>query len=351
MPVMLVETRNIASLGPIEAHHAEALEIIEAVIGVRSYHTAICRANAVLRFLRETLETSPDVAMPFTEQLVWEHFHRLKINGGATSAASLLSAFRYAKFVMGIDCIDRILNSKRLKGFSDIMFAGKRKLLQAQTLTVLQVKALHAVLEDQQADAFDRAAAGYLLAALYGRCRVSDLVFLESIKHDHDDSEGFVEFFTAIHKTGRSAAKKATLLPILCPAIGVTGTNWAVHALKAFKKAGLDFEGELKGPLLRPPSHEGPYLCRRSVSSAEVGRLLRGMVGDSIEIADKSAPHLSAHSLKATGLSWSARFGMAWPCDKVLEHAQGNSSRCILPRCRTQQVFSFSSSATTWSGG
>ena len=47
--------RNIALLGPIETYHIEALNILEAVIGVRSFHTAICRANAVLRFLRETL--------------------------------------------------------------------------------------------------------------------------------------------------------------------------------------------------------------------------------------------------------------------------------------------------------
>ena len=93
------------------------------------------------------MEASPQVSMPFTEQLVWEHFQRLRTSGGATSAAALLSAFRYAKFVMGIDCMDGILNSKRLKGLSDIMYAGKRKLLQAQTLSVLQVKALHAVLE------------------------------------------------------------------------------------------------------------------------------------------------------------------------------------------------------------
>ena len=109
-------------------------------------------------------------------------------------------------------------------------------------------------MEDQQADGFDRAAAGYLLAALYGRCRVSDLACLESIKHDHNSSEGFVEFFTAVHKTGRSAAKKATLLPILCPAIGVTGNNWVVHTMAAFEKAGLSFCGEIKGPLLRPPT-------------------------------------------------------------------------------------------------
>ena len=146
--------RNIAALGNLDDHRAEALEILEAVIGVRSYHTAICRANAVLRFLRVTLEVTPKEQMPFSEELVWRYFHHLKTSGGATSAASMLSAVRYAKFVMGFECMDKILNSKRLKGYSDIMFASKRKLQQAQILTVQQVKSLHQVLEDPNADNF-----------------------------------------------------------------------------------------------------------------------------------------------------------------------------------------------------
>ena len=89
-----------------------------------------------------------------------------------------------------------------------------------------------------------------------------------------------MEFFTAVHKTGRSAAKKATLLPILCPAIGVNGNNWVVSTMTIFEKAGLSFCGEIQRPVLCPPSHEGPFLCRRGVSSTEVGKLLRGLVGE-----------------------------------------------------------------------
>ena len=58
--------RNIAALGLLDDHRSEVLEILEAVIGVRSYHTAICRANAVLKFLRDTLEIFPDTVMPFS---------------------------------------------------------------------------------------------------------------------------------------------------------------------------------------------------------------------------------------------------------------------------------------------
>lgn len=321
--------RNIAALGPIDDNRMEALEILEAVIGVRSYHTAICRANAVLRFLRVTLEANPKVQMPFTEDLMWRYFHHLKVSGGATSAAAMLSAVRYAKFIMGFECMDRILNSKRLKGYSDIMFASKRKLQQALTLTVQQVKSLHRVLENPDADNFDRAAAGFMLTAIYGRCRVSDLSFLDSIRHDHNHSDGFVELFATVHKTGRSATKKATLLPILCPAFGVTGTNWAALAIPVFKQVGLTFDGFVNGPLLCPPSHEGPFLCRRFVTSEEVGKLLRGLIGLGIDVPDFNVPHVSSHSLKSTGLSWAARYGMTWPDRAVLGRHQSLTSETV----------------------
>ena len=325
--------RNIAALGNLDDHRAEALEILEAVIGVRSYHTAICRANAVLRFLRVTLEVTPKEQMPFSEELVWRYFHHLKTSGGATSAASMLSAVRYAKFVMGFECMDKILNSKRLKGYSDIMFASKRKLQQAQILTVQQVKSLHQVLEDPNADNFDRAAAGFMLTAVYGRCRVSDLSFLDSIQHDHNHQDGFVELFTTVYKTGRSAAKKATLLPILCPAFGVTGTNWAALAIQVFEQIGLTFNGAVNGPLLCPPSHEGPYLCKRFVTSGEVGKLLRGLIGLDIEVPDFNVAHVSSHSLKSTGLSMAARYGMTWPDRAVLGRHQSLT-------CETVAVYS-----------
>ena len=54
---------------------------------------------------------------------------------------------------MGFECMGKILASKRLRGFSEIMFANKRKLQQALVLSVQQVKSLHATLEDGEADA------------------------------------------------------------------------------------------------------------------------------------------------------------------------------------------------------
>ena len=321
--------RNLEGLGELDNHRDEAREIIAAVIGVRSYNTAITRANSVLKFLKAVLNETPQIKEPFQEELVWRYFHELKRSGGATSAASTLSAFRYAKFIMGFSCLDGVVNSRRLKGYSEVLYANKRKLQQALTLNVQQIRSLHTKLEDCNAESFDRASAGFMLTAIYGRCRASDLSFLDNIKHDHDSHEGFVELFTAVHKTGRSAVKKSILLPILVPAIGITGNNWATTMREVCEQSGLAFDGQILGPLLRPPSQQGPFLCKRGVTTTEIGKLLRGLVGETIDVANPHEPHLSAHSLKATGLAWAARYGMSWPDRAILGRHQSHTNETI----------------------
>ena len=160
--------RNLATLGDLEAHRDEVLEIISAVIGVRSCNTAVTRANSILKFLKFILQEFPNVGNPFQENLVWKYFHFLKCSGGATAASTTLSAFRYAKYIMGFYNLEGVLESRRLKGYSELLYSTKRKLQQAQTLSIQQVKILHAKLEEPEADSFDREAAGFMLLAIYG---------------------------------------------------------------------------------------------------------------------------------------------------------------------------------------
>ena len=78
------------------------------------------------------------------------------------------------------------MSSNRIKGLTDIMFVNKRYLKQAKVLTVAQVCELHRLVKSEGLCDVDRAAVGYLLVALYGRCRHSDLACVEDIIHDLD---------------------------------------------------------------------------------------------------------------------------------------------------------------------
>ena len=124
----------------------------------------------------------------------------------------------------------------RLKGLAEIMHAEKAPLKQARVLTVNQVRWLHDKLQDGDCNSVDRAVIAYLLVALYGRCRHSDLQNVEEVALDFGDDCGYMEVSTRTHKTARSAAQKSRLLPIVIPAVGITGCEWSFSCKGGFRK-------------------------------------------------------------------------------------------------------------------
>lgn len=96
------------------------------IIGIGSPTTAIGRANALLRYLRWAMNMLDDIFLAFREESVWNFFAYLKYSGSAaTTAGGLLSAMRFAKFVMGSGSLDEILASNRIKRSADLMYVGK----------------------------------------------------------------------------------------------------------------------------------------------------------------------------------------------------------------------------------
>ena len=204
--------RQIVHLGKNMVQSEAARQIVRAVVGVRSPTTAINRANCMLRFYRWVADETGSSFHPLSEQVVWDYLNALQSKQAAPSTgSSLLSAFRYAKYVFGFSTLDNILLSNRIKGLTDIMFVNKRYLKQAKVLTVAQVCELHRLAKNEGLCDVDRAAVGYLLVALYGRCRHSDLACVEDIIHDLDDTGGYLEIRTSIHKTSRSVQKRTRL--------------------------------------------------------------------------------------------------------------------------------------------
>ena len=154
-----------------------ARRTIEATIGVRSKSTAVSRANAFLRFInvRESEGNKPDHA-EVEEEDVWLYFCFLQDTKAApTRAQSLVSALNYMRHVFGYESFRNICESRRLTGLADVLFSLKDPLRQSRVLTVDQVIWLHGKLAASDTHPTDRATVGYLLTALYGRCRHSDL--------------------------------------------------------------------------------------------------------------------------------------------------------------------------------
>ena len=118
----------------------------------------------------------------------------------------------------------------------------------------------------------DRAVVASLLTALYGRCRHSDLQLVSSLECDYNLEGGYMLIQTCCHKTGRMAALKSRLLPIMIPARGVNGTLWAEDAMKALFDAGVDLTAPINGPLLRAPAGECGSFMTRGLKSNEYHR-------------------------------------------------------------------------------
>ena len=307
-----VTGRHILALGD-EAHQSSgALSIVEAVVGTRAPTTLVKRANALLSFLRWFDKNNWTGLEPFGEECIWRYLQHLKDTGApGTKGSAALSAFRFAHHLLGFDSLGPALNSRRLVGICEIMMSKKRLLKQALVLTVSQVKGLHRALKDPAFHVFDRAVIAYLLFALYGRCRNSDLLMIRSIEPDFNDSGGFVRIQTCNHKTGRAAMLKARLLPIVIPARGVDGTVWVQDALEALGSAGADLATPIDGPLLRAPSGNAMELMKRGQKASEVSSMLRMFVGSPDPVPGSDVECVSSHSLKATTLSWCARFGLS----------------------------------------
>ena len=177
--------RHIAELDSTGQQQDEVFEILSSVLGVKSPATLIKRANSLLAFMRWAVRAGKGAECPFCEQIVWEYFQHLKASGAAaTRAESTTSSLRFAFYLLGFESLESSLTSRRLIGICEIMLAGKRLLRQALTLTVPQVLHLHAILEDASRHIVDRALVAYLLFALYGRCRNSDLLSIHTIETD-----------------------------------------------------------------------------------------------------------------------------------------------------------------------
>ena len=310
--------RDIINLGSMDEQKKGAFETIEAVIGIRSRTTAITRANSFLKFLRWRAECSENDGKPFVEQEAWLYLREMKESGAApTKGSSFLSACAYAFHVFGFNDLEGICSSKRLKGLADLMHIDKAPLQQALVLSVRQVLTLHELLDSEGCNFVDRAVAAYLLIALYGRCRHSDLQNIEDAFIDLGPEGGYFELTTRTHKTSRTVSQKSRLLPVVLPAIGVQGREWISAAKAAFERYGLQMEGHIGGPLFRPPGNHGNSHCKRGLTSQEVTRFLRVMLGEQAVQVNQDGPKLSSHSLKATVLSWASKAGMA-PQDKAI---------------------------------
>ena len=283
-----------------------AVEILDATFAIKSPGTICKRLYAMQSFATWCAEQMGCNWQPMDEYLCWRYVRHLQSTGApATKAASFLEAVRFSWFLLGVQGADQCEKSLRVRGVATQLKAKKAPWKPAAILTIMEVRALHAVLADEKAPKGDRLLVGHYLHLLYSRSRWSDLC---QVGHLHiDDTGSYLEVSTRSHKGARSAELRSMLLPIVAPCRGITEDNWVRQYMTVREDLGLETPGDDHCPMIPAPMDpELTRWARRPLTSQEGAEHLRFILGT----PKTPERRVSTHSLKSTSMSWTSKFGV-----------------------------------------
>ena len=283
------------------------LELLDAVFGLKSPNTLMKRLCAIKLFNQWLIRNYTETWLPLQEHRVWSYIRSLReTNAPASRAVSLLESIRFCHYTLRVEGSLEILESLRVKGLASQLFASKKPWRPSDVLTVNDVEFLHHSFMDSTKSDIDRVFIGHLLHMLYARARFSDLLAVTDLFLDSEDA--FLEVNAALHKGARSLDAKSKLLPIVAPAVGINGENWAKVYLDLRRLVGLRNPKEEPAPMLLAPNKGVQGWTDRYITSQELNHFIKRLFSaGGRPIAGRK---ITTRSMKATTLSWCAKLGV-----------------------------------------
>ena len=166
--------------------------------------------------------------------------------------------------------------------------------------------------------------AGAALLGVFGRVRVGDMrrcAVEPEADMAADKQFGYLETRFMEHKTARPGTSKA--LPIAAPAFGLCATaSWATRWLQARATQSLDAARQLT--LLPAMADQGWHDA--AYTTPEFAAALRTTLLQ-LDFTAKGLEGIGSHSLKATCLSWVAKFGVCREHRRILGYHVDISER------------------------
>ena len=291
-------------------------EILEDVFHKKSTATLYKRANSFLPFVKWCARYT-DKPLCLQEGLIYAYVCNLRsVGSAATSGEVFKQSVNFAVHMLGLksDGINPL--SHRVQGVCNDLYLKKRKLKQAVPLTVPHVAILEYVTQFANSEV-DKAVAGHLLFCLYSSCRWSDSQKIESLALEASDQNvGIIEATVSATKSATSQELKTRLLPLIALARGVNvSCDWGVSWIEARKLVGLGVSGTFLTPALSP----NQKWLSRAMTTAEATAHLRDYLV-SMEVPVFEANKYTSHSLKATALSWLAKYGVDVETRRLMGH-------------------------------
>ncbi|CAL1140753.1 unnamed protein product [Cladocopium goreaui] len=304
------------------------IELLDAIFGLKSPNTLLKRLCILKMFNLWMIRNYSETWLPLVEQRVWDYVRHLRNSKApASRAVSLLGSIRFCFYTMKVDGSQEVLESLRIKGLAAQIYARKKPWRPSDVLSVNEVEFLHLCFMDESRCDVDRIFIGHLLHMLYARARFSDLLAVMELFIDEEDA--FLEVSATLHKGARSMDARSKLLPIVAPAVGIKGGNWAKAYLALRLKAGLRSPGSEAVPMLLSPKRSGIGWDDRYITSSELNKFIKRLFSDGGRMI--AGRKITTHSMKATGLSWCSKLGVAQEHRAILaRHATSVQGATVL---------------------
>ena len=295
---------------------------LQDVFAQKASATVSGRAGPLARYIKHCISRQ-EQPFPVVEAGVYAFLQDYAAREAPTCARSFLSSLAFAKYTVSLKVQDEIF-SPRVRGLSSKLYLDKRKTQQKPPLKVDHVRKLEAIATGSiPMEPPDRVAAGFFLWALFARARFSDAQAAGALQCDlsetSDGTVGYLEAAIERSKTSFSLERKVRYLHMFAPIEGIGEVAWGVPWFEFCGQHGPP-RGSGRPLLPSPLSGGGWQTSPLNVDSA--AKWLRylliraGCERSSVEV-------LGTHSLKATTLSWCAKFGL----DRATRAALGYHSK------------------------
>ncbi|CAE7404929.1 unnamed protein product [Symbiodinium sp. CCMP2592] len=296
---------------------------LQDVFSQKASITISGRAGPLARYIKHC-RSCQVIPFPVTEAGIYAFLQDYASHEAPTFARSFLSSLAFAKFTVSLKVSDEVF-SPRVRGLSSKLYLEKRKTRQKPSLKVDHVRKLEAIASGSIVlEPSDRVAAGFFVWTLYARARYSDAQAAGAMTCDLSDTPdgtvGYLESAVERSKTSFSLERKVRYLHMFAPIQGIGEAPWGVKWFEFYKEHGPPL-GSGK-PLLPSPLSGGGW----QTSPLAVASATKWMKSLLIRAGcDRSSVEpLGTHSLKATTLSWSAKFGLPREVRAALGyHARG----------------------------
>ena len=279
--------------------------VVSDALVPKSTSTLKTRAGSLALYVKWLESKHPgEKYLPFCESKVYDNMCDLRTAACAASQGStFVGTLGFVGELLGMQGTDACISSGRVKGASLDMYLGKRVLRQAPALEPIMLAILELACFCERATHL-RAIAGFCVACVYGRLRVSDLNRLVHLS----EIGGYAEGSLMRVKTARAKEKQCTFLPVVIPTTGLLGVNWFqafVQTRRNLQLADiptLESQATDKSFGILPSAATAHLDIFAKISTTEVTDGMKRILGKCLP--DKMISALTSHSLKATLLTY-----------------------------------------------